>query len=43
MLRLTGIVRINENTKKTQSQNSLNFTVYWKEIKNAGFNRSESD
>jgi len=27
-LKLTGIVKINEGTKKTCSQNSLNFTVY---------------
>jgi hypothetical protein len=43
MLKLTEIVRINEDTKKTSSQNFLNFTVYWREIKNAGTNRSESD
>jgi hypothetical protein len=28
MLKLTGIVKINEDTKKIDSQNSLNFTVY---------------
>jgi hypothetical protein len=28
MLKLTGIVKINEDAKKTGSQNSLNFTVY---------------
>jgi hypothetical protein len=36
MLKLTGIGRINKLTKKTGSQNCLSFTVYWREIKDAG-------
>jgi hypothetical protein len=43
MLKLTGIVRIKEGTKKPSSKNFLKFTVYWREIKNAGSNRIGSD